>query len=512
MKKRQQTIEVTGDSLFGKPGEHDLDAEKAVLSAILLDQRALDRIAHVLRAEHFYSASHGAIFEALLGLRSRGVAIDTTTVSNELKQRDRLHAIGDEQRSGLAYVIHILDATPSIANVETHARLVIDLWRIRSLQQTCLQIAADITQPHAPTVEFIDDAESRIFRIANSDRNERGALDLEPLIRAELGRAASSIPSGVSTGIPKIDELTGGFRRGETWIVGGRPGMGKTAMMLAMARAIGSTEIDGPDGKLKLAAFFQSIEMTAEQLPRRLLASEARVSILRATSSKLSPAEHAAYTAAGDTLRDCRISIDDTAYVTPSSLRARLRRAVSTCRAKGWNLFAVFVDYIQRMHGDPSGDRGRNREREVAECMTAVAETAKELGVVAIVGAQLSRDVEKRSGSDLRPKMGDLRESGQLEQDAQQIVLLHRPEAYFPDKVDVPEEMKGYAEGIFVKVRDGATGVVPLGFEGYCTRFHPWAGPPAKAPAKTKKAAPSSGATTHASTDYGPINETPADY
>lgn len=505
MTRRKPTtvIEVKGDDLFGRKGSHNYDAEKAVISAILVDGRnVLDLLAAMLRGEHFYSPSHGLIFEVALELRERRVVVDIQTIANELKRTDRLHTLGDpdDDRSlGISYLVKIVDATPSVANVEAHARIVIEHWRVRTLQATCLQIAGEATADYGEPVAFVEHAEQRIYRIAHTDRAEKGARDLSDLIDREVTRqrrieSGEASEPGVSTGFPAIDEKTGGLRRGETWIIGGRPGMGKTALMLAIARAVGFTEITELDEhkrpKLKrLAAFVQSIEMTDEQLPRRFIASEARVSVLRATqgAKHMSPSELDAYYSGALALKPCRISIDDAAYVTPTTLKARVRRAVASCRAKGWDLFAVFVDYVQRMHADTTGDKGRSREREVAECMTACAELAKELGVCMIVGAQLNREIEGRSGKDMRPKLKDLRESGQLEQDAQQILLLHRPEYYVADKEKTPEEIKGFAEAVLAKVRDGEPGIIPIGFEAYCTRFHSWAGarpkPKARKPA-----------------------------
>lgn len=489
-------IIVRPDDLFGRKGPHHPEVEGSVLSDILTDRGAIDLVRDILRAEHFDASSNATIYGAMCDLHDRKIPVDFESLAAELRRSQRLDTIGDDLRSGVSYLVHLINGLPSLGNLEHHARLLVDAWRVRTLQATCLQIAAEATNDFGDAVSFIDHAERRVFEIAAGNRREKGAVFLDALIDRELERQrriqrGELAAPGISTGIAILDAKTGGFRRGETWVVAGRPGMGKTALLLAMARAVGSAEEvqiadDGTKRTAKLAALVQSIEMTDEQLPRRYIAAEARVSVLRATTGKLSDAELDAYISAGIRLKETvRVAIDDASYVTPSSLRARVRRAVSAARAKSFDLFAVFVDYVQRMHGDPSGDRSRSREREVAECATACAEIAKEFGVCMILGAQLNRDVEGRSGKDMRPKLKDLRESGQIEQDAQQILFLHRPEYYIADKDKIPEELKGFTEGILAKVRDGEPGIIPIGFEAYCTRFHEWTGASATKKKKT---------------------------
>lgn len=470
---RAKTV-VRAIDVTGRVPPHSEDAEAAVLSTVLTDSGALDIVLEILpNGEAFYGDAHRRIYDAAVELHAKGRPVDVHTVGNLLNDRERLQAIG-----GIAYLVTMVSATPTVANVAAYARIVREKFRVRRLIETCQEVTARGYGDYGEGQDFIDDAERRIFEIA-AERVDEHETEMRDLVREEVARqrriqeGVEDAP-GVSSGFTDIDELTGGLRDSETTVVGGRPAMGKTALMTAIVRNTAGVQrrvlVDGVQRTETLAALVISIEMKKQQLTRRMIAAEARISAKRYLRGQSSPAEIARAMEAAAVLERLPIAIDDASHWTPTKLRARIRRAAATCRRKGLRLFLVALDYIQRVHPDMRV-RGGSREREVAEVMTSFVEAVKDTGTHGLVLAQLSRDVEKRSGKDLRPRISDLRESGQLEQDAQNIIFIHRPEYYIAEKAKVPEALRGRAEAIIAKAREGEGDVVPLAFTGFCTRF-----------------------------------------
>jgi replicative DNA helicase len=428
---------------------HNLDAERSVLGAILIDNEAFNVAASVIDARAFFRDAHRRIFDRMIALAERSQPIDLVTLKEELERAGELDEVG-----GPAYIASLVDGVPRATNVEYYARIVKEKSTLRSLIFSANKILANAYEADQEADLILDEAESAIFSVAD-DRIKSGFIPMRDLVRdsfpkIELLFEHKSLITGIATGFTEIDRMTRGFQRGDLIIVAARPSMGKTSLVLNIAQHVAANN--------GVAGFF-SLEMSKEQLFMRMLASEAKIDNYRLMSGQIGQKEYGNITHALEILSASHLYIDDTAGVGVLEMRAKARRLQAE---HGLDLLAV--DYIQLMTG-----RGRfeNRTLELASISRSLKGLAKELNVPIVVLSQLSRAPEARS--DKRPQLSDLRESGALEQDADVVILIFREEMY--KQTNEPSETDGIAELILAKQRNGPTGIVKLAFLRQQTRF-----------------------------------------
>ncbi len=433
------------------------EAEQSVLGGLLVDTRRWDEVADLVKSGDFYLRAHKEIFLAVKTLQEGGHPVDVVTTSEWLKNKGTL-----EQSGGLAYLGELANRTPGTTNVTAYARIVRERSVLRALLDAAAAISDKAYQPEGLDTEaLIDFAEKAVFSISDSDRRSlAGFQDIQGLLTQAVDRIEELFQSGagitgVSTGFKDLDNLTSGLQESDLVVIAGRPSMGKTslAMNLAENAAVGS--------KLPVAVF--SMEMPGQQLAMRMLSSLGRINAHRVRTGQLHQEDWPRLTSAMGLLDQAPIFVDDSAALTPSELRSRVRRLT---REHG-KLGLVIVDYLQLMQ---TGESAENRTVEVSNITRALKIIAKEAQVPVAVLSQLNRGLEQRPNK--RPIMSDLRESGAIEQDADLILFIYRDEVYNEDS---PE--KGTAELIVAKQRNGPTGTVRLTFLGEFTRFENYAAP-----------------------------------
>ena len=441
---------------------HALDAEAAVLSAVLLEQRSLDELAGALRADQFYSEANRRIYEAALDLAQNGQIVDVVTVAGWLRSHERLTQIG-----GSAYLAQLVDAVPSVANIGTYARLVREKWRVRELIKTCQRIAAEGYGEIGDVQEFVDQAEQAVYELSRVERTTTmrrlGEWQRDALGRIVDAAARGQRLTGIPTGFTRLDVMLSGLHDGELTIIAARPGMGKSGLASAIAINVASW-----DGDTVIGVAFFSVEMPGEQIAIRAVCSEARVSVGRVRAGYISDADWNSLTPAASKIHGVDVWLDDRSHLNVLEIRAEVRRLQAeydlpaSDNTKPRKIGLVIVDYLQLMSGVADHS---NREQEVAEISRGLKRLAKELRVPVIALAQLNRAVETR-GKDKRPQLSDLRESGSVEQDADNVIFIYREEYYNEDT-----DAKGIAELVIAKQRNGPTGTVKVKFTGEHTRF-----------------------------------------
>jgi replicative DNA helicase len=431
------------------------EAEISVLGGMLIDGDAVARALEIVDDSMFYREANRRIFRSMARLFQRGQVIDPITISEELKKTDELDFVG-----GLAYLAELLDAVPTAANIEYHARIVRERALLRKLIEASSQIIRDSYEPGERTVEeVLDAAEHNIFQVAQSHDRE-GFVWIKKILyptfeKIEQIQAAQGGITGIPTGFSDLDEMTGGFQRGDLVIVAARPSMGKTAMVTGVALHASITH------QIPTAVF--SLEMSKEQLVQRMLCSEALVDLGKLLRGRLSDDDYVRLAQAAGHLNTAPIWIDDSGSLSVLEMRAKARRL----KAEQPDLGLIIVDYLQLMQAGPKG--AENRQQEVSAISRGLKALAKELSVPIISLSQLSRAPEQRS--DHRPQLSDLRESGSLEQDADLVMFLYRPEYYVTRDEAAEKGLQGKAELIIGKQRNGPTGTVDLFFRKECTRF-----------------------------------------
>jgi replicative DNA helicase len=428
---------------------HNLEAERSVLGAILIDNDTFNIAASVVTPASFFRDAHRRVFERMVDLAERSQPIDLVTLKDALERSGELEEVG-----GPAYIASLIDGVPRSTNVEYYAQIVREKATLRALIFSANRILSNAYEADQEADLILDDAESAIFSVAE-DRIKAGFVPMRDLVKDSFPKIEKLFEhkayiTGVATGFEDIDRKTRGLQPGDLVIVAARPSMGKTSLVLNMCQYVATHG--------GIAGFF-SLEMSKEQLFMRMLASEARIDTYRLLSGQIGQKEYGQITQALETLSDSRMFIDDTAGIGVLEMRAKARRLQAE---HGLSILAV--DYIQLMTG-----RGRfeNRTLELASISRSLKGLAKELNVPIVVLSQLSRAPEARS--DKRPQLSDLRESGALEQDADVVVLIFREDMYKHD--DEPGENDGIAELIIAKQRNGPTGTVKLAFLREQTRF-----------------------------------------
>ncbi len=456
------------ESVFDRTPPFSLEAETAVLGGMLIDREAVSRAIEHLSEAMFYREANRRLYRAMVRLYERGDVIDVITVSEELKKTGEMEAAG-----GFDYLAALVDAVPTAANVEYHARIVRDKALLRHLVESASQIIRDVyDQGERQVEELLDQAEARIFQVAESHKRE-GFVWIKEILwstfeHIERLQESDSGITGVPTGFPDLDRMTTGLQRGDLCIVAARPSMGKTSWVLNVAANAAIAH------NIPVALF--SLEMSSEQLVQRLLCAEGRIDAQRLRRGRLSQEEHQRLAASAGHLNTAPIWIDDQPGSNVLEIRAKARRLQSELRSNEKDLGLVVIDYMQLMSGTM---RAESRVQEVSQISRGLKALARELEVPVIALSQLSRGPEQRT--DKRPMLSDLRESGSIEQDADLVMFLYRPEYYAPP--EKKEELEGKAELIVGKQRNGPTGSIELFFQKSYTRFDSVARSPGGGPA-----------------------------
>ena len=432
---------------------YSLEAEQSVLGAILVEPECIAQVADRLSPEEFYLPEHQAIYRVMLEKLINNQKIDFVTVLESLK--DNGFFSGED---GKAYLLKLANIVPFLSNLPNYARIVREKSDARRLIKAAREITEEAMNPSNDASMLLDSAEQRIYDIRQGRQNG-GLLSIKEVLASnfEMFKKLSSEDRsqyvGIPTGISTLDEVTSGLNRSDLIIVGARPGMGKTSFALNIARNVAMLQ-------KRTVAFF-NLEMSREQMVNRLLSSEARVSSKKLRTGNLSPDEWGRISTAASELCQAPIFLDDTATITVPEMKARLLRL-------GNDLGFVVVDYLQLMH---SARRIDNRVLEVSEITRSLKIMAKELNVPIMVCAQLSRGTEKQ-GSSHRPALADLRESGSIEQDADQVLFLYRSDYYKNEATDpAAPPTPDTSEVIVAKNRHGELRTVPLAWAGEFTQF-----------------------------------------
>lgn len=434
----------------GRVPPQSLEAEAAVLAAMMLDSLAITTVVQVLGPLDFYRPAHGAICRAVFRLFERGEAVDIVTLAEELSKAGDLDKVGGE-----VYLAELLDSAVTAANVEYHAKIVREKAVLRQMIRAAREITEEAYGSPEDVSDFLDRSEHRMFEIA-----EKGPRQAFVAIRDLLHDSFEKIEelyhdkrlvTGVPSGYLDLDTLTSGFQPSEFVVIAGRPSMGKTALTLNIAQHVAVEQ--------KLPVAFFSLEMSKESLVHRMLASEARVDSNRLRTGFLKESEWPRLTTAAGRLGDADFYIDDTAGTTALEIRAKARRLMVETKNR---LALVVIDYMQLIRGH---GRTENRQQEVSNISRSLKALAKELKIPVVALSQLKRPTDVKEGMR-RPVLSDLRESGSIEQDADVVIFINRPELY----AQSPDN-EGVAEIIVGKQRNGPIGTVKLFFHKAYTRF-----------------------------------------
>ncbi len=431
----------------------NLEAERSVLGAVLLDNTALDSIIDQIHQDDFYRDAHRKIFAAMVEMSERGEAIDFLTLEDTLKGKGEIDAVG-----GADYIASLTEMVPSLSNVRSYANIVAEKAIARRLIHAASEILQGGFQETDDLESYLSDAEQKIFDVIHH-RSDGSVVPLKNLIRQSFDSIeklyeSKELYTGVPTGYNGLDQKTSGLQRGDLIILAARPSMGKTALALNIAQNAAM--------KSKVPTLFFSLEMSKEALAMRVLCSEARVDHHKLRSGYLGDADWSRLALAAGQLSEAPLFIDDTPAIRVLEMRAKARRLQAELRKQEKELGLICMDYLQL--ASPPAGRHDSREREISEISRGLKGLAKELNLPVLALSQLSRKVESRESK--RPQLADLRESGAIEQDADVIMFIYRDEYYNKDSDDA-----GVAEITIGKQRNGPTGTVRLQFSEEFTRF-----------------------------------------
>ncbi len=448
-------VKSTSESL-GKLPPQAKDLEEAVIGALMLERDAMLQVVEYLRPEHFYEEAHKLIYEAAIDLFKKGEPIDMRTVVSQLRKNGTFELIDG---NGALKIAELTSKVSSAANISYHARYVMEMSIKREIIMVASKIHQDAYEDTHDVFELLDQVERSIFEI--SDKNLRKNYSkIKEVVRDVVDELATKKDrkdglTGVPCGFSSLDRLTGGWQNSDLIILAARPGMGKTAFIVSALRNAAA------DFQFPVAIF--SLEMSSKQIVSRLLSAEAEIDSEKMRRGDLSASDWQLLVHNTNKITDSPIFIDDTPSLTTLELRAKARRLKAE-----HNIQLIVIDYLQLMRGDKSA----NREQEISSITRSLKGIAKELNIPVIALSQLSRGVEARA--DKRPMLADLRESGAIEQDADLVAFLYRPEYY---KITVDEDgmpTQGMAEVIVAKHRNGSLDTVKLKFIGRLTKFADW--------------------------------------
>lgn len=440
---------------FGKLPPQALDLEEACLGALMLEKDALTKVIDILHLDSFYKDSHRLIFQAIRRLFERSEPIDILTVTNELKKSGELDIVG-----GPYAITQLTNRVASAANIEYHSRIILQKHIQRELIRISAETIKDAYEDTSDVFMLLDKAEKNLFEVAqgNIRRNyqEMSTMVSEAYKQIEAARLHGTGVTGVQSGFTDLDRITSGWQKSDLIIIAARPGMGKTAFVLSLARnaAIGFNR--------PIAVF--SLEMSSVQLVQRMISSETGIPSDKLRKGTLDNTEWQKLVSMTGKLSSAPVYIDDTPSLSVFDLRSKCRRLKAM-----YNIEMIVVDYLQLMRSDVDAKSG-NREQEISTISRSLKALAKELNVPVIALSQLSRAVESRGGSK-RPQLSDLRESGAIEQDADMVTFIYRPEYYGIEFDEDNNPTKGTAEIIIAKHRNGALDTVRLKFINHLAKF-----------------------------------------
>ncbi len=440
----------------GKIPPQAVDLEEVVLGAMMIDKKGVDEVIDILHADVFYKEAHRYIYEAIFKLFESSEPVDLLTVSAQLKQDERLEMAG-----GDFYLIKLTQRVASSAHIEFHARIILQKYIQRSLIKISNEIIEDAYDDTTDVFDLLDNAEAKLYDVTqgNLKRSAETAQNLVIQAKKKIEEISNKEGlSGIPSGFDKVDKLTSGWQPSDLVIIAARPGMGKTALTLSMARNIAVNS--------NIPVAFFSLEMSSVQLITRLISSETGLSSEKLRTGRLEKHEWEQLNVKVKTLEKAPLFIDDTPSLSIFDLRAKARRLASQHKIK-----LIVLDYLQLMTAGTS-QKGGNREQEISTISRNLKALAKELNVPVIALSQLSRAVETRGGSK-RPILSDLRESGAIEQDADIVSFIYRPEYYKIDEWDDEERTptQGQAEFIVAKHRNGGLDNIRLKFIGQLGKF-----------------------------------------
>ena len=441
---------------IGKLPPQAPELEEAVLGALMLEKDALTDVVDVLKADSFYLEKHQVIYRAIITLFTKSEPIDLLTVANDLKRTGEL-----EKAGGVSYIASLTDKVNSASNIEYHARIVSEMAIKRAMITISTEMQKDAFEETSDVFELLDKTEQALFKVADSNV-KKSFSDIQSVLRGTLNTIEERSKkqdelTGVPSGMMALDRITNGWQSSDLIIIAARPAMGKTAFVLTCLRNA------AVDFKKPVAIF--SLEMSAEQLMTRMLSAEAEIESDKLQKGNLEKHEWSQLHQKIDRLAEAKLFIDDTPGLSILELRAKCRRL-----KQQHDIQMIVIDYLQLMSGDSSAKKSGNREQEIASISRALKHIAKELNVPVIALSQLSRAVETRGG-DKRPQLSDLRESGSIEQDADQVMFLYRAEYYGIEETEDGTPTAGVGEIIISKNRHGSLGNVPLRFIGKYTKF-----------------------------------------
>ena len=449
----------------------NIEAEQALLGALLANNKAFEKVSEFLRPEHFADPVHAKIYDIISKLISKGHIADVITLKNYFEQEGLLDEVG-----GYKYLIQLADSSSPLTNAEYYAQFIYDKYLRRELINTGFEIVNEATKEDLDTNAFeqIENAEKKLFELSNQGDTRGGFIDFSEALNNSLHLIAEAYEkdgkiSGLPTSLDALDYMIGGLNKSDLIIIAGRPAMGKTALATNIAYNVAEYMANNKnlDPKMRGVAFF-SLEMSADQLASRILSTVTQTNGKKMRNGELDKAEFMRIAAAVQELEQIPLYIDDTPGLNINTIRTRARRLR---RNKG--LGAIVIDYIQLITGSGSKKNEGNRVQELSEISRGLKILAKELNVPVIALSQLNRGVEQRD--DKRPVMSDLRESGSIEQDADIVMFIYRDE-YYKSTNDEEEQAekaanKGEAEIIIAKHRNGPVGTVKLLFQGSITKF-----------------------------------------
>ncbi|MFQ6032812.1 MAG: replicative DNA helicase [Candidatus Zixiibacteriota bacterium] len=430
-----------------------IEVEQAVLGAMLLDKGAIGKAVEIIDKDAFYRDDHQKIFSAIVDLYDKNQPVDIITVSDELARRKELDKVG-----GREYLLELTETIATTANIEYHASIVLEKATLRKLIETSTQIVSQCYDATLEVDDLLDRAEQGIFSISEK-RIKEGFVSIGDLLphtfeAIEEYQKKGGMVTGLSTGFFELDTLTGGLQNSDLIVVASRPSMGKTAFCLSIAEHVAIEE------RVPVGIF--SLEMAKSQLAQRMLCSRARFSTHKMRTGRISDHEYSNLAVAVGPLAESKIFIDDTPNIGILQMRAKARRLKAQ-----FDVGLIVVDYLQLMQG-PRG--AESRQQEISMISRSLKGLAKELNVPVVAVSQLSRKVEDRGG-DKRPMLADLRESGAIEQDADVVIFVYRPEFYGIEKFRDGAPSQGVAEIIVSKHRNGPTGDLRLTFIKDYARF-----------------------------------------
>ena len=461
--RRKSTIDLT-TMVYGKLPPQAKDLEEAVLGAIMLEKSAFDTVVEILKPECFYVEAHQQIYRAMQSLAQKSQPIDILTVVEELKRREELELVG-----GPYYVTKLTNMVVSTANIDAHSRIILQKFIQRELIRISGEIISDSYEDSTDVFDLLDDAESKLFEITNNHlRKNFDPIDrvlVKTIQRIEDLRHKNEDITGIPSGFASLDRVTYGWQNTDLIILAARPSVGKTAFALNLARNAALH----PTKPTPVGLF--SLEMSAGQLVQRILAAESEILLEKIARGKLEEHEMKQLYAKGiQRLGQAPIFIDDTPALNIFELRAKCRRLKNK-----HNIGMVIIDYLQLMSGTGENRNG-NREQEISKISRDLKGLSKELGIPIIALSQLSREVEKRKEGNKMPQLSDLRESGAIEQDADMVMFLYRPEYYDITTNEMGDSNRGETHVRIAKHRNGSLETIKLRALLHIQKFVDWDG------------------------------------